>query len=529
LTFYVKKDIIKLVSLIDIKGWGNMKRILSFLAGIAVFIAIWITIYNLNNLNGYKLNTWIDENGNKLKIPIIKTLKGNTLVLKTYFIKSNKNYLVFPELSGNYAEIYLNNILIEKIGYGKENLVNLYLKPHLIFLGNNLKNNNELKIILFDLYKGGIKTTPVLIDEKHLYEYTLMNFFSYGITSSMGAIIIFSIFLILNYIFSPTKNSKKIFFYYLISLIFLFLASIDFYYIPWGNKYSFFIMKKIFYISFLLAFTFFIITTSIFSNKRKKIDFILHSSLIIPIIFYLFSRDFYTLTEYYNKFSWIPVIIFIYIIYNYKDNDKYIFLYTILVSTIIHDLIVVYYPINGDRFLFSYGILSYSIFVGLLLVDELKIANLKISEVSKKALTDPLTNIYNRFLLNHIKLSKEDTIVFFDLNDLKKINDNYGHEKGDEVLILVSNIVKKHIRNNDYLIRYGGDEFIAIMKDCKEKVATNKFLQIQEELKKQIIPISISYGVSKFNKSLENTLKIADKNMYKMKSIIKKSRKYKYK
>ncbi|WP_206528043.1 GGDEF domain-containing protein [Marinitoga sp. 38H-ov] len=492
------------------------------------FLCFWIFSYRINNLDGEKLNIWIDENGNELKVPIIKVLKGNELTLITYFNKNDKNYIIFPEISGNYAEIYLNGNLIEKLGYGKDHLFNLYLKPHLLFLGNNLKEKNELKIVIFDLYKGGIKTTPVLINEKDLNKFSILKFINYGFISSLGGIIFFSIILVLDYLFF-LKLEKKVFLYYLLSLILLLVSSRDFHYISLGNQHTYLIMKKIFFVFLLASFMFFIQTINTSIKKRRLFNYIIGILLLIPSLFYIFSKDVYTLMEYYNKFSIIPTIILFLLIILYRNIERYIFLFTFLACTILHDILLVYYPINGDRFLFQYGLFSYAIFIGFRIIEELKNANIKIEDYYNKAFSDPLTNSHNRFLLNHIKLTNEDTIVFFDLNDLKKINDNFGHEKGDEALIFVSSIVKKHIRINDYLIRYGGDEFIVIMKKCSTKIAKLKFLEIQEDLKKFEIPLSIAYGISKFNENLDKTLQIADMKMYKMKSLIKKNRRKKIK
>jgi diguanylate cyclase (GGDEF)-like protein len=144
-----------------------------------------------------------------------------------------------------------------------------------------------------------------------------------------------------------------------------------------------------------------------------------------------------------------------------------------------------------------------------------------LNDYSQKAYLDPLTRSYNRFLLTHIELTFNDTLVFLDLNDMKIINDTYGHEKGDEALIYLSKTIKKHIRNEDFLIRYGGDEFIVILKNCGVDIAKSKFLEIQKDLNNFEIPLSISCGIAKVNKYLYNTLKLADKRMYKMKRILK--------
>ncbi len=91
------------------------------------------------------------------------------------------------------------------------------------------------------------------------------------------------------------------------------------------------------------------------------------------------------------------------------------------------------------------------------------------------AITDPLTNIYNRrhfdtiFDLFHARaLSEDKGLSFFmiDIDNFKKYNDNYGHQKGDETLKAVAEVLHKQLhRTDDYLFRIGGEEFAILLYD----------------------------------------------------------------
>ncbi|SHF35210.1 diguanylate cyclase (GGDEF) domain-containing protein [Marinitoga hydrogenitolerans DSM 16785] len=356
-----------------------------------------------------------------------------------------------------------------------------------------------------------------------------MYIINYGIVSSIGGIILFLMIMIAFYIFYIEKKDKKMFFNFLFSLLFLFLATRDFYFIPLGNPRVFLIAKKIFFLSFILAFTFFLNTIKFKTNGTKFFSLFIKLSLLIPIAFYISATSFFQLMEYYNRFSWIPAFILIYTIFIYNKNSKYTMLFSFLIFTIIHDLILVSFPIKNSKFLLSYGIFSYTIFIGLTLVEELRKAHIKVKEISLKAFIDPLTNLHNRVYLENIPFSDNDTIIFFDMNDLKKINDKHGHDAGDKALIYLANTVKKTLRKNDYILRLGGDEFVAVMKNCSPSIAKQKFELIQNEIKNYKIPLSISYGITKYKNDIKKTLKSADRYMYRMKSEIKKSKKYKYK
>ena len=105
------------------------------------------------------------------------------------------------------------------------------------------------------------------------------------------------------------------------------------------------------------------------------------------------------------------------------------------------------------------------------------------------SITDELTGLYNRrgFLnlatqqLNYL-LRKEESffILYADVDDLKKINDQFGHLEGDEALKKVALILKNSLRSSDVVARIGGDEFVALIAGAK----ASDFIKIRERLEK---------------------------------------------
>ena len=92
----------------------------------------------------------------------------------------------------------------------------------------------------------------------------------------------------------------------------------------------------------------------------------------------------------------------------------------------------------------------------------------------EKTVRDPLTKAYNRHYLTRIESKlKLDTIVlvFLDIDHFKKVNDNYGHEVGDVVLKTLSRRLKNNLKEDDVLIRYGGEEFLIILEKAETKDA----------------------------------------------------------
>jgi len=145
-----------------------------------------------------------------------------------------------------------------------------------------------------------------------------------------------------------------------------------------------------------------------------------------------------------------------------------------------------------------------------------------------KASHDELTKAYNRagydILLSSMDLSTT-YIMMIDVDNFKGINDTYGHEVGDKVLIKVVNVLKAVFRDDDHICRIGGDEFVVFMvhsSGMQRKLIEAKMEQINEELDNSddgLPPISISVGIvnGKDVTDTENIFEKTDKAMYESK------------
>ncbi len=139
---------------------------------------------------------------------------------------------------------------------------------------------------------------------------------------------------------------------------------------------------------------------------------------------------------------------------------------------------------------------------------------------------DNLTKAYNRNKLRTIvcdgKFIFSDTdqvsILMADIDFFKKVNDTYGHDKGDIVLQSVAKVITSCTRSNDYVIRWGGEEFVVIMPNCPIKEASNVAERIRQKIEatdNTICPITISIGVAEYNgENYEKSISLADKALY---------------
>ncbi len=151
---------------------------------------------------------------------------------------------------------------------------------------------------------------------------------------------------------------------------------------------------------------------------------------------------------------------------------------------------------------------------------------------------DQLTGLYNRRFLEE-EIKRLDTkrqlpisLIVADINNLKVVNDTYGHKFGDELLKCAADIIDKACRKEDIIARWGGDEFVILLSKTDEKSAKTVAHRIGNYCEKHNkicnsklkFPVSIAVGTAtktNMKQSIKNMLKTADKNMYSDKLSIK--------
>jgi len=159
-------------------------------------------------------------------------------------------------------------------------------------------------------------------------------------------------------------------------------------------------------------------------------------------------------------------------------------------------------------------------------------------QLVKMATTDTLTQIPNRLALAQFlsaafkKSVEQDTpfsIIIFDIDNFKRVNDTYGHDIGDKVLVKISEILNSQFRSNDIFSRYGGEEFMAALPGISQENCFKIAKRAISLVSKTKIPanadehisITVSAGVSsRISKDItyENIIKRSDNALYKAKT-----------
>ncbi len=155
--------------------------------------------------------------------------------------------------------------------------------------------------------------------------------------------------------------------------------------------------------------------------------------------------------------------------------------------------------------------------------------------LEKESNIDPLTKLYNKRalfrdlerILEFGKDKKLDlSIIMFDLDDFKKINDNYGHVAGDKTLIYIAKVLQNNLRSEVKSYRFGGDEFVVVLNrielDEAQKIAKRVLKIISESklrYKNSTIHITMSGGATEHiqNDTVESIIERADEALYKAK------------
>lgn len=145
----------------------------------------------------------------------------------------------------------------------------------------------------------------------------------------------------------------------------------------------------------------------------------------------------------------------------------------------------------------------------------------------EKAFKDELTKMFNfRSIKEYLYLQVNESkykevplsIIMFDIDNFKKINDTKGHIFGNKVIIIISEIIRENIRKDDIAGRFGGEEFIIILPNTDLNTATNIAERIRQEIDKndfQGIKVTISGGVNQYNdEDVFTLIEIADQKLY---------------
>ncbi len=445
--------------------------------------------------------------------------KPNSIEFVGYFSYVGvRNTIVFQKVIATKLEVFVNRERIAVFGDGTGNLWPKALTvvvPERVLMKSE---KNELRVVLHGIVGAGLSGNPYLVDvNTAIQRAQLINIFRNDIVLvGIGAAVVILYLFLLAYT-GASANEKRSYYYILMASIFMILGFVQFTYREtYGSVESYLIFEELartapmFVVTFLLLLIF--ENSGFYLKKRFKtllfiIPFLLTGLVVIStntkyVHFFGLLSDLY---------SMILVIYISFIVY-VKRLLEYVFPVSFLLLTGTQTFYVLATGLPNELMI-PYGRLVFLISLATTTLTKFKRIAARHEVLAKENVLDHLTGAFNRKVID--QLPKGGILILIDIDGLKKINDTYGHIYGDKLLQRFSEIVKKDIRQEDYFIRLGGDEFCIVSSTISEKDVPRIMNRLYNRCRNEL-GVGFSYGFATFD-NFDRAYEQADKMMYQMK------------
>ena len=441
-----------------------------------------------------------------------------TQILKSDIDKIDERYItVFtPKIQCEAFALYLNGKIIAVEGDIEHYNSNIWTHKHCYTVDSVFfdREINELKIVQYSRYMGGGLGMPFLIDG-YQKSIALRNCNTFDIHQATFGIACFMFVLVILMI-SLFAEKRKNYLIMLASMIFLMIGYLEYFEIS-NIPFDYLLFKKIIVSSSLLAVGFGTVFFRRAFNKTKHSALIILCYSAIILIPAFFVGDMQTYKSVYTvlTFAVVPLIIYWgYISIQYYKKFVYSkVMLALSLACVFYVLIWNICEITQLAYLDSITLVIMPAFIvtvlALILIDfhelrmDVAVSNKRFTSAYKKSILDGLTKLYNAEYMKEITRDTAPPFVFvvYDIDDFKKANDTYGHPAGDEVLIKISDEISKMLRDGDILGRYGGDEFILLLKANSTETANSILERIRKKVEdyeirfeEHVLKVTISIG-----------------------------------
>ncbi|MBS7527814.1 diguanylate cyclase [Fusibacter paucivorans] len=451
--------------------------------------------------------------------------------------------LVIYRLADNAFRVYFNEIMIGTKGDFIKGNSNYWNGMHAFIIDPELiEVQNTLAIETVAQYKTGLTIAPIYIVPTNQAHPIIANmrYFGEQLNTLMIGFLYFSAVITLMFYFINKERDRN-FVYLTVATL---LAGFYFFdYLPLESVgISYLLYKKVVMGSLFISIAFYSFVVSRYFEKpwiRNLGILMLDGTLIIlfianDMVMFKMLYTYWYFMALINVFSWV-IVCFAYL---KKRLAAYIFFMTALMLgiyggiTVVMDALGYYFNLNSPIVYISFlavipVLLVYEAIYekDLMLVKETYLKE----QAFNSAMTDSLTGLWNQRYITRMfnDYMTNDTFVLMDIDNFKQINDTYGHLAGDYVLITLAEIIKEHFRKTDIVCRYGGDEFIIIMKNCDCTVGYRIFETLRHTVENytftfngQKIAVTVSAGMldDVASQTVEHVFNRADTLLYQAKS-----------
>lgn len=450
--------------------------------------------------------------------------KPTTVVLKTQITRSDKvRYLYLPQIVGSFFAVYADERLIASVGFSEDRTAHLWYKPFLVEVP---PGTERITIELSGVHEIGLDIVPTLIESREKIKFYALNFLCDTLVKiTIGLCLTLAIVLYLVSRSMPENKQRSHLMFSVATLLGgVWLFDLISFHTMYGTS-AMLLLRKIFVSSAYLGFALMFAAIALgFFEKVSILDRVMILINLSVVVLLWSSPSNYLFKVMTSKVAFVLLINAVYIVYKiFRTYSKVLLGFSFFfVLCVIFDALTL--MLNTDfKFLSNLGIVSLFLGFSYNLVIEYREMMVKATVSHMKSLIDPLTGAYNRGVLVERAFNEKDVFVYLDLNSFKEINDNYGHEVGDRILVQLVNAIRSRVKTDDLIVRMGGDEFLVVLRDCDQAVAKKLFDEILKEFENSHpLRPTFSYGIKQFEGSLQETLRAVDDQMYKMKETMKK-------
>lgn len=485
------------------------------------------------NAKGIQLSSWRvlnDESGvfedQDVTVPFYKLLQRPvTVVLATKIEKTLRTlYLYLPQVNGSFLAVYANDHLVGSVGFRNDRTAHLWYRPFLLEIPAGTEN---ITIELSGVHELSIEMAPTLIDEEERFRFSVLNFLSDTFVKiNIGLCLTLALVLYLVSESMPMKKRQANRLFALSALLAAIWMSNMTSFCTMYNLNAMLLFRKISIASAYIAFSFLSIAIArgFFESFSLMDRLVVLINASIAVLLWA-APDNYVLNLIRSRVALVLFFNVFYITYRiFRTYSKVLAGFSLFfVLTVIFDALVLLLRVKF-KMLSGFGTASMFLGFSYNLVLEYREMMIKATVSHMRSLIDPLTGAYNRGILVETTFNEKDCFVYLDLNSFKQINDTYGHEVGDKILVLLVNTIRSRIKQNDIVVRMGGDEFLVVVRDCDPAIVTKLFDEVLAEFQNshELKP-TFSYGIKKFEGSYQRTLRAVDIEMYKMKEEFKRT------
>lgn len=427
--------------------------------------------------------------------------------------------LVLPEINANGFAVYIDGELAGRIGDMQNGRTNRWNTPHTFTFPQPLDaGRHTIEIRGYGLYEIGITSTPYFHSgDSYSLRILLLYFFNnIAVAFIIGALVIVVLIFIITARTIITENKHR--FFLALGLLGLAVYLFDYLYIPY-LPCEYFIFKKIPMAG--LYFAIFFSIPGFFGYHNRRLNLGAKLVMLLPalsfVLILLFPQNIFQVREVYKyaNLTLLPYIILMHVSLMYRresDERSRLIVFGLTYMTILALRDVVHIILGQGTMILSHlGIAIFLLTITFAFIREMAEYYTELVKmehwadaVYQESMHDPLTGALNRKAFDVLKKLRPErfSIIILDLDDFKAINDTYGHQAGDQVLVSVAEAIIQNIRKSDYLVRLGGDEFAVILFGCDLETARSsaehllrRIRELRIQYEEDVLWISCSMGV----------------------------------